>query len=307
MPRSTGSILARYGQANVWLALALAALVACSTQPAAKGQDAATAADVVADGFVDAGNADIPLDLDVIPSSDLGTAVDVTAVVDALLDVTAVDAVDQGQDSSETDDSAADAQADGGVDAAGETEEVVALPDPPTCPLSPNYTPGPPPTTPETDCPDDPPQVWKDAGLVPVATLPIDLGQYVSETFAAYEDGGWAAITHGPQGLTHVVMDVRMNIPDLTGDKVKISGMRAGRFDCTLVASAEPSTQQLMPIGNGNWGNPLQQARIIFPVAGADSAKLCSKWLDVRVLIRLTDGRWGKRRIWLRLYDQLPP
>jgi hypothetical protein len=155
-------------------------------------------------------------------------------------------------------------------------------------------------------CAETLPQVWLDAGLDPQPTLAVELGQYVTEGFAPYQDGSWAPIIHGWQGLTHVPGDLRVTVPGASGGVLKSSQVRIGRMDCVVRTGTSPSSHSLVPVGPGQWGSPSEVTLAVFDVGGFESWKLCGRWLDLRVLVRVSDGRWGQQRLRLRLWDTEP-
>ena len=178
------------------------------------------------------------------------------------------------------------------------------------CVFAPVGSAGPPPCAAATPCPLALPAAWTEAGLAATPDVFVELGQYVtpSAAFVAYAEGSWAAIVHGPQGLTHIVADVRVTAPGMPTEQVTAAVQRSADYTgCLPLSGAQAASVALVPLGiPGQFGHPGKQKVAVFPVAGSQSATLCGAWLDVRAAVRLPNGRWGETRRVLRLWDQAP-
>ena len=84
------------------------------------------------------------------------------------------------------------------------------------------------------------------------------------------------------------------------------SQVRIGKLDCEVHTGTSQSSHGLVPVGPAQWGKPTDVTLAVLDVPGFDSWKLCGRWLDLRVAVRVPDGRWGKTRMRLRLWDTEP-
>ena len=154
------------------------------------------------------------------------------------------------------------------------------------------------------------PDAWTEAGLAATADLVVELGQFATPTaaFVAYPAGGWAAIVHGPQGLTHIVADVRVTALGMPAVQMTAAVQRSADFvGCAPLSGAQAASVAVVPLGiPGQFGHPGKQKVAVFPVAGNQSTSICGAWLDVRAAVRLPNGRWGTTRRVLRLWDDWP-
>lgn len=176
------------------------------------------------------------------------------------------------------------------------------------CPATPTTWPGDPPPFPQPACEDALPDAWLDLGTDPSPTLAVQIGNVdpYSKAFKPLQDGGWAALIHGFQGLTHVEVVPSVTVAWPQPGQLKASVAITGRFGCNVVAVSAVSTLFMNQQAAGTWSEPAKPKYTVFDFAGEKSWQLCGKWLELRARVRVPDGRWGEVRRRVRLWDTAP-
>ncbi len=149
----------------------------------------------------------------------------------------------------------------------------------------------------------------------PPPTLDIEIGRWdpVAKTFEPFEDGGWAELEIGPQGMFHVWTSARLKLPGVTG-KLRTARVRARGFDgCKLVAgnSMPKISLEPEPGDTGKWVySPTKNAGwvTVFGYGPWHACRYCGHWLDLRVAVRdVETGAWGEGKVRVRTYLKALP
>ncbi len=316
-----------FGHRRFLIALALT-LAACGGAAAGKasGDDTQASSDTAANDV----GADAPVPADsVLPdaavsdadasdavfadSADSADSADTSAdggedgAVDGAADATELaDTASDGGDASPDVPDGAVVDADSGpVDAAVDAAEVCngGLPD---CPKNPNGPPGTPPPWLGSDCLAPMSPDWQEAGLKPTPDLGVELGPLESSNpWAPYTDGGWAALYHGPQGLVHTELAIRVTGVGTAGAQVTASVMRAAYLGCASKTSPMPFAVGLTQQPGGTYFSSNMGLLAVWDM-GVNSWKYCGQWAELHVAVRLPDGRWGEGKVRVRLWDMVP-